>query len=140
MSPEFRAHIGDLGRHPDYEYVPGLLILRLDSQLFYANASLVIDRIKRTVGASDPLPKALILDLGANDELDITSIEQLEHLVQELRAGGIDFALADLRQPVLERLRRSGLLDLIGPDDVFLTVDEAVRARATRSQPTMSSA
>jgi MFS superfamily sulfate permease-like transporter len=131
---------GDLGRHPDYEYVPGLLILRLDSQLFYANASLVIDRIKRTVGASDPLPKALILDLGANDELDITSIEQLEHLVQELRAGGIDFALADLRQPVLERLRRSGLLDLIGPDDVFLTVDEAVRARATRSQPAMSSA
>jgi sulfate permease, SulP family len=131
---------GDIGRHPDYEQVPDLLVLRLDSPLFYANASLVRDRIKRTIGACDPLPKAVILDLGANDELDITSIEQLEHLIEELRAGGIHLALADLRQPVLERIRRSGLLDLIGPEHVYLTVDEAVRAEAAHSVPTMTSA
>jgi MFS superfamily sulfate permease-like transporter len=52
---------GDIGRHPDYARVPDLLVLRLESPLFYANASLVRDQIKRLVGASDPAPTAVIL-------------------------------------------------------------------------------
>ena len=39
----------------------------------------VRDRIKKLVGASDPLPRAVILDAGVNDRLDITSAEMLEH-------------------------------------------------------------
>ena len=52
----------------------------------------------------------------------------LEQLVATLRSAGVDFALADVRTPVIEMARRSGLLDALGEDRVFHTVDEAVRA------------
>src|SRR5262249_17879148 len=110
---------GDLGRHPDYEQVPGLLVLRLESPLFYANASLVGKEIKRLVGASDPLPHGVIVELGANDSLDITSTEMLEQTIAALKAAGITLALADLRQPVRQMPRRTGLLAAASPDHAF---------------------
>jgi MFS superfamily sulfate permease-like transporter len=81
-------------RHPDYQRVPGLLVMRLEAPIFYANATLVRDRVKHLVGSSDPLPRAMILELIANPALDITSAEMLEHLVTTLRAAGVDVALA----------------------------------------------
>jgi sulfate permease, SulP family len=119
---------GNLERHPDYERIPGLLVLRLDAPLFYANASLVRDRIKWLVGASDAVPTAVILEAGANADLDITSAEMLEELARSLESVGIGFGLADVRQPVVEMLRRTGLLATIGEDHVYHTVDEAVRS------------
>jgi len=118
---------GDVERHPDYERVPELLVLRLEATLFYANATLVRDRVKYLVGASDPLPRAVILELTANAALDITSAEMLEQLATTLRSAGIEAALADLRQPVIEMARRTGLLDTLGEDRIFRTVGDAVR-------------
>lgn len=125
--PDAPGAYGDIGRHPDYARIPDLLVLRLESPLFYANASLVRDQIKRLVGASDPAPTAVVLDAGTNADLDITSAEMLEQLVDSLRNAGVDFALADVRQPVVEMMRRSGLLTKIGEDRIYHTVDEAVR-------------
>ena len=119
---------GDVGRHPDYQRVPDLLVLRLESPLFYANATPVRDRVKGLVGATEPIPKALIIDAGVNDRLDITSCEMLNQLVHTVRSAGIEVALADVRQPVIEMARRSGLLDELGEDGIFHTVDAAVDA------------
>jgi high affinity sulfate transporter 1 len=119
---------GDVGRHPDYERIPGLLVLRLEAPFFYANASLVADSIKRLAGSGDPPPKAVVLDFGPNANLDITSSEQLDELVTTLRSAGIDFALAEVRRPVREAARRSGVLAMLGEDHVFHTIDEAVGA------------
>jgi MFS superfamily sulfate permease-like transporter len=107
--------------------VPELRVLRLEAPLFYANATLVRDRVKYLVGASDPLPKVVILELLANPALDITSTEMLEQLTTTLRSAGIDVALADLRQPVIDMATRTGLLETLGKDRIFLTVDDAVR-------------
>jgi sulfate permease, SulP family len=126
---------GNLERHPDYDRIPDLLVLRLDSPLFYANASLVCDRIKRLVGSSNPIPAAVVLEAGANPDLDITSAELLEQLVQSLQAAGIVFAIVDVRQPVVEMMRRSGLLATIGDDRVYHTIDEAVRSLRAVSAP-----
>lgn len=125
---------GDVGRHPDYERTPGLLALRLEAPLFYANTTPVRDRVKSLVGASDPPPKAVILDLGANGQLDITSAEMLDDLVKVLRSAGVDLVMAELRAPVLEMADRTGLLDTLGDDHVFHTVDEAIHALGTSEQ------
>ena len=125
---------GDVDRHPDYERIPGLLVLRLESPLFYANATHVRDRVKYLVGASNPLPKAVVLDAGVNVDLDITSAEALEQLVTQLRAADIDFALAEIRQPMIGRLQRIGLLKVVREDKVFRTVDEAVVALWVQSR------
>jgi high affinity sulfate transporter 1 len=124
--PDVPGAYGDVGRHPDYAEVPGLLVLRLDSPLFYVNATLVRDHVKQLVG--EVLPRAVVLEAGANERLDVTSAEMLEELVASLHAAGIDFALADLRRPVIAMLRRTGLVETIGEDRIFHTVDEAVRA------------
>jgi SulP family sulfate permease len=124
---------GDVERHPDYRQVPDLLVLRLEAVLFYANATLVRDRIKHLVGASDPLPRAVILEPTANDGLDITSAEMLEQLITTLHSAGIDFAFADVRQPVIDMARRAGLLDALNEDRIFHTVDEAVQTLSVHS-------
>ncbi len=129
--PGVRDAYGDVARHPDYEAIPGLLVLRLEAPMFYANASLVCDTVKRLAGASDPPPRAVILDLSPNSGLDITSSENLEELVRTLRSGGVDLALAEVRQPVLELARRTGVLAAIGEDHVFLTIELAIPALAS---------
>jgi sulfate transporter 3 len=119
---------GDVGRHPDYVQTPDVLALRLESPLFYANTSPVRDRIKALVGFGDPSPRTVILDLGANGRLDITSAEMLDELAKVLRTAGVDLVLADVRAPVLETARRTGLLATLGDGHVFHSVDEAVQA------------
>jgi MFS superfamily sulfate permease-like transporter len=124
--PGVTGAYGDVVRHPDYEPPPGLLLLRLDAPIFYANATLVRDRIKRLVGGADPTPTAVILDVGANGELDITSVEMLTALVATLRAAGVDLALAEAHKPAVDTMRSSGFLTALGEDHVFDTVGEAV--------------
>lgn len=128
--PGVAGAYGDVERHPDYLRLGDLLVLRLDSPLFYANATPVRDRIKQLVGISEPPPQAVILEAGSNGRLDITSAEMLKELTATLRSAGIAFALAEVRQPVVEIARRSSLLDT-GPDRLFHTIDEAINAFST---------
>jgi high affinity sulfate transporter 1 len=119
---------GDVGRHPDYIPVTGLLVLRLEAPMFYANASPVCDAVKRLAGAMREPPRAVILDFGPNPQLDITTSENLEQLVKTLRGARIEFALAEVRHNVRDTARRTGLLEAIGGDHFFHTLDEAVDA------------
>ena len=74
-----------------------MLVLRLEAPLFYGNATLVRDRIKTLVGMTDPPLKALIIDLGGNERLDITSAEMLTDLVHTMQSARVDVVLADVR-------------------------------------------
>ena len=121
---------GEIGRHPDYDRIPGLIVLRLEAPLFYANATPVRDRVKTLVGMAVPPPSALIIDLGSNERLDITSAEMLTGLVDTMHSAGIDVALADVRQPVIRMAQRSGLAKRLGENRIFHTIDEAVHALA----------
>jgi hypothetical protein len=67
--------------------------------------------------------------------LDVTSAEILDELVDTLRSAGIALWLADLRGPVLDRARRTGLLRTVGEDQVFRTVEEAIDAVPDRRPP-----
>ena len=123
---------GDIGRHPDYERIPDVLVLRLEAPLFYANATPIRDRIKALVGASAPPPTALIIDLSGNERLDITSAEMLTELVETMHSAGVDVALADVRQPVVRMVRGSGLVSRLGENRIFHTIDQAVQALGGR--------
>lgn len=118
----------DIARHPDSETVPELLILRSNSPMYYANAQTVSDRIKTLVDETEPLPRAVILDMVAQDALDVTSVEVLGKIATDIRKRGVDVYLADVHAPALEALRRGGLLDLIGEDHVVRTIPLAVAA------------
>ena len=118
----------DISRHPEIPPVPGLLILRLNSPLFYANAQTVRDRTKVLVDQADPPVRAVIIDAVAQDDLDVTSAEMLKKLYAELQERGVVVYLAEVHAPVLEFSRRVGLDVVIADDHIFPTVSEAVAA------------
>jgi sulfate permease, SulP family len=117
----------DLERHPESTAVPGVLILRLDAPMYYANALTVRERIKALVAEAQPPPRAVVLDSAGQDSLDITSVKVLQGLLLELKEKGIDIYVAEAHAPVLEFSQRTGLFEMIGEDHIFLTVDAAVR-------------
>ena len=83
----------DLGRHPENTPVPGVLIVRVDGQLYYANALTVRDRVKAMIAELASPPRAVILDFTAWDEIDVTSTDVIKGLVKELHGNGIDVYL-----------------------------------------------
>lgn len=116
----------DLTRHPENIPVPGVLIVRMDGQLYYANASAFRDRVKTMVEQMTP-PRAVILDASAWYSIDVTSADTLVKLTRELRAQEIAVYIADAHVPIREDVAKIGLLETIGQDHVFPTIDAAVR-------------
>jgi high affinity sulfate transporter 1 len=123
----------DLERHPENTPVPGVLIVRLDAPMYYANALTARDRLKAMVRESTPPPTAVVFDGEGQDDLDVTSAHMLVGLVGELRSAGIDVYFANVHEPVLERARDTGLYEAVGDQFVLPTVDVAVRALEKRA-------
>ena len=117
----------DLNRHPENLPVSGVMILRLDAPLYYANALTVQDRVKTLFDEADPPPRAVILDATVQDELDLTSAEVFKGLVKNLQSKGLAVYVAEVHAPVRDFSRSTGLYDLIGEDHMFHTVEAAVQ-------------
>jgi MFS superfamily sulfate permease-like transporter len=131
---EFGAY-SDLTRHPEAVPVPGMLIIRFDAPLYYANAITVRDEIMQMIGDTDRPLRAVIFDAAVQDDLDITSSEMLKSLVKRLHDQGIPVYFADVHKPVMEFGAKTGLLDLIGTDHVLSTVELAVRHIENSTDP-----
>ncbi len=117
----------DLERHPENQPVPGLVIFRLDSPLYYANASLVKERVKTLIKESKPPAKALLFDMAVNDSLDITGAEMLAKLVKELERDGILVMLSHVHQPALNMVRKFELPRGFLKECIFPNVDAGVQ-------------
>lgn len=98
-------------RHADWQPVPGVVVARSEGPLFYANAANVKERLLGIVRGLEQPPEALVLDLGANYDLDLEALDMLAELTDALAADGIELRLAQVHVAVLEILRRGGLAD-----------------------------
>ena len=117
----------DIQRHPENKSIPGLIIFRFNSPLYFANAALFHSRLKELISSSTPPAKAVIVDMVTTDQLDITSIEMLEKLAVELERNHIEIMVADVHEPTREMARRSGLAEHLDKAMVFPTIDAAVQ-------------
>ena len=118
----------DLARHPENAPVPGVLIVRLDAPMYYANALTARDRVKEMIRETTPPPRAVIFDAEGQDDLDVTSAHVLHGMIAELRGRDVEVYFANVHAPVLERARETGLLEAVDAEHVLRTVDLAVRA------------
>ena len=116
----------DLDNFADAERIPGLLIYRIDDELFFANTAFFVRDVEQRLATSEPPATTLLIDAEGMSDLDTTATQQLGELLDDLDTVGIDVSWARVRQPVLDMLERSGLMDRIGQDHVFLEVDDAV--------------
>jgi high affinity sulfate transporter 1 len=115
-----------LDRHPDSISIPGILIFRLDAPIYYANALTVRERAKALLEETQPPPHAVILDSAGQDSLDITSADMLKGLLTELKNQGINIYVAELHGTIREFIQRTGIMEIIGEDHIFPTIDAAV--------------
>jgi sulfate permease, SulP family len=81
----------DLQRHPDNEREPGIVVVRCESALFFANADAVRDAI-RTNLEDDTF--AVVLDCETVPAIDVTAVSMLMALAEDLRRDGIELAFA----------------------------------------------
>jgi sulfate permease, SulP family len=117
----------DIDDYPHATLIPGLVVYRYDSPLFFANAEnfrrRALDAATRQEGIA-----WFVLNVEANVEVDITALDAMEALRAELTSRGIVFALARVKQDLLDDLDAYGLTERIGTDRIFPTLPTAVDA------------
>ncbi|MCC2955301.1 sulfate permease [Massilia sp. IC2-477] len=118
-----RPHIAVLGRIAGTEHfrnvdrystetAPGLLLLRVDAGLFFGNVEAVNERIEDEL-AAQPDTRHLVLVLSAVNAIDTSALFGLEELNTSLRQRGVLLHLAEVKGPVMDRLRHSTLLQAL---------------------------
>ena len=116
--------------YPDAVQDPGLLIIRSDEGVFFANAASLRNAVRSQIAASDSPINTIIFNMEMTNELDVPSSEMLAKLYEELEEMEIQVKIAVLHQPVREMLEATGLLVEIGSDNIYPSVLEAVLAYA----------
>lgn len=112
------------------ETVPGVLVVALQAPLSFLNAYDFQHAIQRLVAVRAPV-HAVVIEADSIVEIDYTAALVLGSAIRELRGQGITLAIARLESVrAQEAFARLGLQKLIGPDRLFHSVEEAVRALA----------
>jgi high affinity sulfate transporter 1 len=116
--------------HPDDETFQGLLILRTEGRIYFANAQRIADKMAPLV--RDAQPRVVLLDCGAVPDIEFTALKMLVDAEQRLRAVGIELWLARLNPAALHMVQRSPLGTRLGRERMFFNVHGAVEAYLAR--------
>lgn len=116
-------HFRNIKRH-DVHTQPELLTMRVDESLYFANARYLEDRILDRV-TGDKAIKHVVLMFPAVNAVDLSALETLEALNERLGDMGVTLHLSEVKGPVMDRLRRSHLLDHLS-GKVFLSQWDAI--------------
>ena len=120
------AGMHDVDDYPEAVTIPGLVVYRYDAPLFFANAQ---DFRSRALAAADQAEGPLrwfVLNVEANVEVDFTALEAVDAVREELTRRGTIFALARVKQDLLDDLQAFGLVGKIGETRIFPTLPTAV--------------
>lgn len=117
----------DIDRHPEGRQIPGLVLLRFDAPLFFANVGAFRREVLRSADPNAGVRRVIVTAEPITD-IDSTATETLDDLVVELQRRGITLGFAELKGHVREILERAGLVEQIGHERFYRTIGEAVRA------------
>jgi SulP family sulfate permease len=137
MKPRFAL----LGRHPDgtlrdadLHKLPlseSVVAVRFDGELYFANAAYFEDRMLELVARFPRARHFLVVGEGIN-QIDASGDEVIHHLVERLRESGVTLAFTGLKKQVLDVLRATGTLAIVGAENVFIHEDQALETLAGR--------
>ena len=116
----------DISRYPESRQIPGLLLFRWDAPLFFANAELFRDRVMMAVESSPTQVNWLVVGAEPVTSIDVTSADTLDELDHTLAKAGIRLCIAEMKDPVKDKLKRFGLFSQFGEERFFATLGEAV--------------
>ena len=116
-----------LKENPDSETYPGLVIIRFDGPLYFANANALRDRVREvTTDVTPPVTMVLIGMEGVN-YLDLEGCDMLNEITENMKGVGIVIHLARVKHEIMEMLERAGVDKIIGRDHIHNKVVEGVQ-------------
>ena len=119
-------HFRNIHRHV-VETWPRLLLVRVDENLYFANVPKVESELQNLVVDREGL-RDLVLIFSGVAYIDASALEMLENFALGLAEAGIRLHLAEVKGPVLDRLRNSELLARLGTGCIHLSTQQAVAA------------
>ena len=131
----YRAELGrvrglrgyhDLSRHPEGERLPGIVIVRFDAPLFFANGGIFDDYVRATVTAAGSDVRTVILAAEPITDIDTTAVDELIELDDFLASRGITLIFAEMKGPVKDMLHEYGLSGRFPAERFAGTVGAAV--------------
>jgi SulP family sulfate permease len=125
----------NIGRFKQVERRPDLLIVRFDAQLYFANINFFRDRLDEWMTQKGPGLKALILNADSINNMDSSGVHALEELLTDSRARGLSVYLTGLKGPVRDAMVKGHLIEKIGEENMFMSVQEAVDWHDAQSIP-----
>ncbi|KAG7590528.1 STAS domain [Arabidopsis suecica] len=126
----------NIQQYPEATMVPGVLTIRVDSAIYFSNSNYVRERIQRWLheeeekvkAASLPRIQFLIIEMSPVTDIDTSGIHALEDLYKSLQKRDIQLILANPGPLVIGKLHLSHFADMLGQDNIYLTVADAVEA------------
>ncbi|XP_039053158.1 sulfate transporter 1.2-like isoform X2 [Hibiscus syriacus] len=124
----------NIQQYPEATRVPGVLIVSVDSAIYFSNAGYVRERILRWLmdeeeqvkAACQPAIQFLIIETSPVTDIDTSGIHAMEELHKSLQKKNVQLVLANPAPVVIEKLHSSKFTDIIGDHRIFLTVADAV--------------
>lgn len=134
-------HIAVVGRLPgtehfrnvkrfDVETTPNIMTVRIDENLFFANARVLEDYVL-TLVSQHKNTRHLILMCNAVNMIDASALASLEAIDDRLKSAGITLHLSEIKGPVMDKLKGSSLIENLS-GKVFFTQHQAINALTER--------
>ena len=138
-------HMAVVGRVPGTEHfrnidryhvdtLPGLIALRIDESLYFANAQIIEEKVEALI-QSNTDTRTVLMILSAVNQLDSTALAMLTDMQKDLAARHITLQFAEIKGPVLDRLRSTPLGETMR-DQIFLSTHEAFAVHALQRSTT----
>ena len=139
-----RPHVAEVGRVPGTEHfrniqrhevetAPHLVTLRVDESLYFANARFLEDMIQARVTAGCGVTDVVLM-MSAVNAVDFSALESLEAINTRLTDMGVRLHLSEVKGPVMDRLKRSHLVETLG-GRVFLSQHDAWEGLSQARRP-----
>jgi MFS superfamily sulfate permease-like transporter len=115
-----------IDHYPEGETYPGLLIIRFDGSLFFANAHDFVTAVRQAIAAADPPPRVVLIDGESMNDIDATATITLKEFQQQLHRDDIEIRLARVKSDVMVVMERARLEDSIPPEHIYPSIQAAV--------------
>ncbi len=119
---------------PPHEFEPGLVIYRFGAIMYYANAERLIDDVRAIQSLGAAPPTWLCVDAEMISDVDFSGGATILDAVGLIQGAGTRLVFARVKSGVREQLRRYGVVDLVGDDAFFDSIEALLNAYRSRSR------
>lgn len=117
----------NIDRYRDAVVTDDVMIYRFDAPIYFANVDHFKEMIDRKIEKHGDRLKLIILDASAINTIDSTGIHMLTELIRELNEHEVSFYIASAIGPVRDKLKKSGVVELMGEHTYFFDVNDALK-------------